>query len=217
MQRSWEAFSVNWGQVKTCSDSTNPFVNPVLSLRDLADPALDPDSSVNSSTVSELAEARRTTYLSGRWVWDDQNGDTSISITTSSVNLPSNGDCSAYYSWDHTCPGPGESRPALDQVSPDHTCPVQRKNSLQLINPLKVLTVNESSSTFVLIRLLSQRSSNLCVCLLRVGAHKPRPHHQRCSVLHHSAHDHPIPHPGHQPAQEALQQVRLCNSYISCS
>lgn len=43
--------------------------------RDLADPALDPDSSVNSSTVSELAEARRTTYLSGRWVWDDQNGN----------------------------------------------------------------------------------------------------------------------------------------------
>ena len=60
--------------------------------------ALESEPALPSSTVSELAEARRTTYLSGRWVWDDHNGDTSISITGPHVTLPSNGDCSAYYS-----------------------------------------------------------------------------------------------------------------------
>lgn len=69
------------------------------------------DPALTSSTVSELAEARRTTYLSGRWIWDDQNGETSISITGPPVTLPSNGDCSAYYSWveeKRTNQGPGE-------------------------------------------------------------------------------------------------------------
>lgn len=61
--------------------------------------AAECDPALTSSTVSELAEARRTTYLSGRWIWDDQNGETSISITGLPVSLPSNGDCSAYYSW----------------------------------------------------------------------------------------------------------------------
>lgn len=69
------------------------------------------DPVLTSSTVSELAEARRTTYLSGRWIWDDQNGETSISITGAPVVLPSNGDYSTYYSWveeKSTNPGPGE-------------------------------------------------------------------------------------------------------------
>lgn len=68
--------------------------------RDPVDPAVaEYDLALTSSTVSELAEARRTTYHSGRWIWDDQNGETSISITGPHVTLPSNGDCSAYYSW----------------------------------------------------------------------------------------------------------------------
>lgn len=73
--------------------------------------AAECDPALTSSTVSELAEARRTTYLSGRWIWDDQNGETSISITGPPVSLPSNGDCSAYYSWveeKSTTQGPGE-------------------------------------------------------------------------------------------------------------
>lgn len=70
------------------------------SFRDPADPVVaEYDLALTSSTVSELAEARRTTYHSGRWIWDDQNGETSISITGPHVTLPSNGDCSAYYSW----------------------------------------------------------------------------------------------------------------------
>lgn len=82
-----------------------------MSLRDPADVVAECDPALTSSTVSELAEARRTTYLSGRWIWDDQNGETSISITGPPVTLPSNGDCSAYYSWveeKRTNQGPGE-------------------------------------------------------------------------------------------------------------
>ncbi|KAF3845452.1 hypothetical protein F7725_008615 [Dissostichus mawsoni] len=41
-----------------------------------ADVVAECDAALTSSTVSELAEARRTTYLSGRWIWDDQNGET---------------------------------------------------------------------------------------------------------------------------------------------
>lgn len=71
------------------------------------------DNAMTSSTVSKLAEARRTTYLSGRWVCDDHNGDTSISITGPWITLPNNGDYSAYYNWveeKKTTQGPGKER-----------------------------------------------------------------------------------------------------------
>ena len=91
----------------------NTFLWPLcLSIRDPADVVTECDLALTSSTVSELAEARRTTYLSGRWIWDDQNGETSISITGAPVTLPSNGDCSTYYSWveeKSTNQGPGVS------------------------------------------------------------------------------------------------------------
>ncbi|PWA20736.1 hypothetical protein CCH79_00020349 [Gambusia affinis] len=90
------------------------------SSRDLSD-VTEVDLALTSSTVTELAEARRTTYLSGRWIWDDQNGETSISITGTPVVLPSNGDCSAYYSWveeKSTSSGPeiGEHDPVFFKV-----------------------------------------------------------------------------------------------------
>ncbi|KAF3831134.1 hypothetical protein GH733_002372 [Mirounga leonina] len=71
----------------------------VLIFRDPADVSSESDSAMTSSTVSKLAEARRTTYLSGRWICDDHNGDTSISITGPWISLPNNGDYSAYYNW----------------------------------------------------------------------------------------------------------------------
>lgn len=92
--------------------------------RDPADLLLDCDPALSSTTVSELAEARRTTYLSGRWIWDDQNGETSISITGPPVVLPSNGDCSAYYSWveeKSSSQGPGE-----EGAEPLHAGPIGR-------------------------------------------------------------------------------------------
>lgn len=81
-------------------------------LRDPADVSSESDSAMTSSTVSKLAEARRTTYLSGRWVCDDHNGDTSISITGPWIGLPNNGDYSAYYNWveeKKTTQGPGKT------------------------------------------------------------------------------------------------------------
>lgn len=81
--------------------------------RDPADMSSESDNAMTSSTVSKLAEARRTTYLSGRWVCDDHNGDTSISITGPWITLPNNGDYSAYYNWveeKKTTQGPGEEQ-----------------------------------------------------------------------------------------------------------
>ncbi|OXB57952.1 hypothetical protein ASZ78_009359 [Callipepla squamata] len=94
-----------------------PIEEVKTSVRDPADVSSESDNAMTSSTVSKLAEARRTTYLSGRWVCDDHNGDTSISITGPWITLPNNGDYSAYYSWveeKKTTQGPGRSSRNLD-------------------------------------------------------------------------------------------------------
>ncbi|XP_066536667.1 beclin 1-associated autophagy-related key regulator [Hoplias malabaricus] len=110
--------------------------------RDPADPVVaEYDFALTSSTVSELAEARRTTYMSGRWIWDDQNGETSISITGPHVTLPSNGDCSAYYNWvEEKSPHQG---PELDHINPAHTISAALCYATQLVNILShILDVN---------------------------------------------------------------------------
>uniref|UniRef100_A0A8C7QVX6 Autophagy related 14 n=1 Tax=Oncorhynchus mykiss TaxID=8022 RepID=A0A8C7QVX6_ONCMY len=109
--------------------------------RDPADMLSECDLALTSSTVSELAEARRTTYLSGRWIWDDQNGETSISITGPRVTLPSNGDCSPYYSWvEDKSTNEG---PELDHINPAHTISAALCYATQLINILShILDVN---------------------------------------------------------------------------
>ncbi|XP_016347954.1 beclin 1-associated autophagy-related key regulator-like isoform X2 [Sinocyclocheilus anshuiensis] len=106
------------------------------------DPAeAENDLALTSSTVSELAEARRITYSSGRWIWDDQNGETSISITGPHVTLPSNGDCSAYYSWVEE--KSGNQGPELDHINPAHTISAALCYATQLINILShILDVN---------------------------------------------------------------------------
>ncbi|XP_076834798.1 beclin 1-associated autophagy-related key regulator [Brachyhypopomus gauderio] len=110
--------------------------------RDPADPAVaEYDFALTSSTVSELAEARRTTYMSGRWIWDDQNGETSISITGPHVTLPSNGDCSAYFNWvEEKSTNPG---PEMDHINPAHTISAALCYATQLVNILShILEVN---------------------------------------------------------------------------
>ncbi|MCJ8736810.1 hypothetical protein PDJAM_G00016670 [Pangasius djambal] len=110
--------------------------------RDPAETAVaEYDFALTSSTVSELAEARRTTYMSGRWIWDDQNGETSISITGPHVTLPSNGDCSAYYNWvEEKSTNPG---PELDHITPAHTISAALCYATQLVNILShILDVN---------------------------------------------------------------------------
>lgn len=138
-----------------------------LSSREPEDMAAECDPALTSSTVSELAEARRTTYLSGRWIWDDQNGETSISITGPPVSLPSNGDCSAYYSWveeKSATQGPGEQGPEggatapvppgcvtlcvcvcaeLDHINPAHTISAALCYTTQLVTILShILDIN---------------------------------------------------------------------------
>ncbi|XP_056151735.1 beclin 1-associated autophagy-related key regulator [Lampris incognitus] len=109
--------------------------------RDPADVVADSDLTLTSSTVNELAEARRTTYLSGRWIWDDQNGETSISITGPPVTLPSNGDCSAYYSWVEE--KSSSQGPELDHINPAHTISAALCYATQLANILShILDVN---------------------------------------------------------------------------
>ncbi|KAL0968953.1 hypothetical protein UPYG_G00220420 [Umbra pygmaea] len=109
--------------------------------RDPADVLAECDLALTSSTVSELAEARRTTYLSGRWIWDDQNGETSISITGPRVTLPSNGDCSPYYSWMDE-KGTNEG-PEPDHINPAHTISAALCYATQLLNILShILDVN---------------------------------------------------------------------------
>ncbi|XP_066550859.1 beclin 1-associated autophagy-related key regulator [Amia ocellicauda] len=109
--------------------------------RDPADVVAECDLALTSSTVSELAEARRTTYLSGRWIWDDQNGETSISITGPWIILPSNGDYTSYYSWveeKRTSQGP-----ETDHVNPAHTISAALCYATQLVNILShILDVN---------------------------------------------------------------------------
>lgn len=99
------------------------------------------DSAMTSSTVSKLAEARRTTYHSGRWVCDDHNGDTSISITGPWISLPNNGDYSAYYNWveeKKTTQGPD-----MEHNNPAHTISAALCYATQLANILShILDIN---------------------------------------------------------------------------
>ncbi|KFO19407.1 Beclin 1-associated autophagy-related key regulator [Fukomys damarensis] len=110
-------------------------------VRDPADGSSESDSAMTSSTVSKLAEARRTTYLSGRWVCDDHNGDTSISITGPWISLPNNGDYSAYYNWveeKKTTQGPD-----MEHNNPAYTISAALCYATQLVNILShILDVN---------------------------------------------------------------------------
>ncbi|XP_012867785.1 PREDICTED: beclin 1-associated autophagy-related key regulator [Dipodomys ordii] len=110
-------------------------------VRDPADVSSENDSAMTSSTVSKLAEARRTTYLSGRWVCDDHNGDTSISITGPWISLPNNGDYSAYYNWveeKKTTQGPD-----MENSNPAYTISAALCYATQLANILShILDVN---------------------------------------------------------------------------
>uniref|UniRef100_A0A3Q1GW87 Autophagy related 14 n=1 Tax=Acanthochromis polyacanthus TaxID=80966 RepID=A0A3Q1GW87_9TELE len=164
--------------------------------RDPADVVAECDSALTSSTVSELAEARRTTYLSGRWIWDDQNGETSISITGPPVTLPSNGDCSAYYSWvEEKSTNQG---PELDHINPAHTISAALCYATQLVTILShILDVNlpkklcnsefcgENLSRYRFTRALSKLNTNvLHLCFSQhVDSEKLHPHHTLRNIM----------------------------------
>lgn len=164
--------------------------------RDPADMAPDGDPALTSSTVSQLAEARRTTYLSGRWIWDDQNGETSISITGPPVSLPSNGDCSAYYTWvEEKSTNQG---PELDHINPAHTISAALCYATQLTTILShILDVNlpkklcnsefcgENLSRYRFTRALSKLNTNvLHLCFSQhVDSEKLHPHHTLRNIM----------------------------------
>uniref|UniRef100_A0A8C5MVS8 Autophagy related 14 n=2 Tax=cellular organisms TaxID=131567 RepID=A0A8C5MVS8_9ANUR len=123
------------------------FIFPIGEVRSVTsrDPAdiisCENDSAMTSSTVSKLAEARRTTYLSGRWVCDDQNGDTSISITGPWITLPNNGDYSAYYNWVEE--KKSSQGPDMEHSNPAYTISAALCYATQLANILShILNVN---------------------------------------------------------------------------
>ncbi|KAM4723228.1 beclin 1-associated autophagy-related key regulator isoform 1-T1 [Anableps anableps] len=163
--------------------------------RDPAD-VTECDPALTSSTVTELAEARRTTYLSGRWIWDDQNGETSISITGAPVVLPSNGDCSAYYSWveeKSTSPGP-----ELDHINPAHTISAALCYATQLVTILShILDVNlpkrlcnsefcgENLNRHRFTRSLNKLNTNILhLCFSQhVNSEKLHPHHTLRNIM----------------------------------
>ncbi|XP_047201893.1 beclin 1-associated autophagy-related key regulator [Girardinichthys multiradiatus] len=164
--------------------------------RDPADVTAECDLALTSSTVTELAEARRTTYLSGRWIWDDQNGETSISITGAPVALRSNGDCSAYYSWveeKSTSPGP-----ELDHINPAHTISAALCYATQLVTILShILDVNlpkklcnsefcgENLNRYRFTRSLNKLNTNILhLCFSQhVNSDKLHPHHTLRNIM----------------------------------
>uniref|UniRef100_A0A3Q3ANP7 Autophagy related 14 n=1 Tax=Kryptolebias marmoratus TaxID=37003 RepID=A0A3Q3ANP7_KRYMA len=164
--------------------------------RDPADVMAECDPVLTSSTVTELAEARRTTYLSGRWIWDDQNGETSVSITGAPVVLPSNGDYSAYYSWvEEKSTNPG---PELDHINPAHTISAALCYATQLVTILShILDVNlpkklcnsefcgENLSRYRFTRCLSKLNTNILhLCFSQhVNSDKLHPHHTLRNVM----------------------------------
>ncbi|KAK0152878.1 Beclin 1-associated autophagy-related key regulator [Merluccius polli] len=170
--------------------------NRTLPSRDPADVALGSEQALTSSTVSELAEARRTTYLSGRWVWDEHNGDTSISITGPRVTLPSNGDCSAYYTWvEEKSTNQG---PELEHINPAHTVSAALCYATQLANILShILDINlpkklcnsefcgENLSRYRFTRALSKLNTNILHLSFsqHVDSEKLHPHHTLRNIM----------------------------------
>ncbi|XP_061650370.1 beclin 1-associated autophagy-related key regulator [Phyllopteryx taeniolatus] len=164
--------------------------------RDPADAASECEPALTSSTVSELAEARRTTYLSGRWIWDDQNGETSVSIAGPAVTLPGNGDCSAYYS--RADEKNAERGPELDHIDPAHTISAALCYATQLLTILShILDVNlpkklcnsefcgDNLSRFRFTRALGKLNANtLHLCFSQhVDSDKLHPHHTLRNIM----------------------------------
>ncbi|PIK40764.1 putative beclin 1-associated autophagy-related key regulator [Apostichopus japonicus] len=57
------------------------------------------EESEDSNVVAKLAEARRTSYVKGRWVYADDSQESQYSIVHPSASLPANGEYSAFTAW----------------------------------------------------------------------------------------------------------------------
>ncbi|XP_069773076.1 beclin 1-associated autophagy-related key regulator [Narcine bancroftii] len=130
-----------WTHIHELTRVIFPLQEVKTGMRDPADTPFESDNGMTSSTVSELAEARRTTYLSGRWICDDNNGETNIGIVGRWIYLPSNGDYSAYYNWVEE--KKSAQGPDMEQNNPAFTISAALCFATQLANILShILDVN---------------------------------------------------------------------------
>lgn len=56
-------------------------------------------SEEDANVVAKLAEARRTSFIRGRWVYADDSQESQYSVVHSSACLPANGEYSAFTAW----------------------------------------------------------------------------------------------------------------------
>ncbi|XP_078589690.1 beclin 1-associated autophagy-related key regulator-like isoform X2 [Branchiostoma floridae x Branchiostoma japonicum] len=95
----------------------------------------DSEEDISESTVQQLAEARRTAYVRGRWVYTDINNDSQVCIVEPC--LPANGNYSAYLDWmeanKEASIGPDSD---LDQRNPAYTFSAALSHTTQMVKLL---------------------------------------------------------------------------------
>uniref|UniRef100_UPI00358F4885 beclin 1-associated autophagy-related key regulator-like isoform X1 n=1 Tax=Myxine glutinosa TaxID=7769 RepID=UPI00358F4885 len=99
---------------------------------------LDPDTSLHVSTVSKLAEARRTNYLSGQWVYSENNGETRVGIVVANITLPEHSDYSCYYNWLESRKQTAQA-PDLEHSGPAYLISAALCHTAQLVSVLSHL------------------------------------------------------------------------------
>ncbi|XP_032803473.1 beclin 1-associated autophagy-related key regulator isoform X3 [Petromyzon marinus] len=100
------------------------------------------EAAMQSSTVDKLAEARRTNYQSGRWVYTEGNGEVRVAVVQPHICLPHNGDFSPYYSWVEARRN-STQEPVLEQGSPAYPITAALCHTAQLVSVLShILGIN---------------------------------------------------------------------------
>ncbi|XP_078675377.1 beclin 1-associated autophagy-related key regulator-like isoform X3 [Branchiostoma floridae x Branchiostoma belcheri] len=116
-------------------DNIRELTTSIFDIQDVAHTG-DSEEDISESTVQQLAEARRTAYVRGRWVYTDINNDSQVCIVEPC--LPANGNYSAYLDWmeanKEASIGPGDSD--LDQRNPAYTFSAGLSHTTQLVKLL---------------------------------------------------------------------------------
>ncbi|XP_066281344.1 beclin 1-associated autophagy-related key regulator-like isoform X3 [Branchiostoma lanceolatum] len=116
-------------------DNIRELTTSIFDIQDVAHTG-DSEEDISESTVQQLAEARRTAYVRGRWVYTDINNDSQVCIVEPC--LPANGNYSAYLDWmeanKEASIGPGDSD--LDQKNPAYTFSAALSHTTQLVKLL---------------------------------------------------------------------------------
>ncbi|XP_035677262.1 beclin 1-associated autophagy-related key regulator-like isoform X3 [Branchiostoma floridae] len=116
-------------------DNIRELTTSIFDIQDVAHSG-DSEEDISESTVQQLAEARRTAYVRGRWVYTDINNDSQVCIVEPC--LPANGNYSAYLDWmeanKEASIGPGDSD--LDQRNPAYTFSAALSHTTQMVKLL---------------------------------------------------------------------------------